>query len=333
MAARAFVPLQTDEAGNPVAEQPIVPIADKAHPLYGRVTISAADCQKFADDFARLPVADGGERELPIYQQHDPSKGALGWLRGVRVDPQRGLIGRMVFNAAGTAAVKDETFPYLSPELTPGPNRKLSGLSLVVKGFFNDKLPKVQLFADPADLPEGTEAENLGILVFGDPADLGMAPDQVDAHARVNADPSLAPVPGSGVSAQATPGSETAGQQFSAAERVMNLERELAELQRERRVQTFAAELEGMTFGDPDQPLRLAPSLRDDLAAALAEAAPEVGQRIAGLLRTMPQRFYHPGEIGLSDSRSTTRALTADEKIVCEQLRMTPEEFLAGSNR
>ena len=333
MAARAFVPLQTAEDRKPVAEQAIVPICDEYHPLYGRVKITAEDCQRFADDFNTMPVAEGGVREMPIELQHKADNGAMGWLRAVRVDPQRGLIGTMEFNEPGTQAVVGEQFPYLSPNLTAAPNRRFEGISLVMKPFFQKHLPKVQLFCAAEDLPEGESAENLGILVFGDPEDLGIA-NEVDANARVNAEPSLAPAGGSGVSAQAAPGPKaTADQAFADSDRVMNLERELAELRREQRVQTFAAELEGMTFGDPDQPMRLAPSLRDDLAAALAEADPEVGQRLAGLIATMPQRFYHPGEIGLSDSRSTTRALTADEKIVCEQLRMTPEEFLAGSNR
>jgi len=349
MAARAFVPLQTAEDRKPVAEQLIVPICDEQHPLYGKIRITAEDCQQFAADFDSLPVAVGGVREMPIELHHKLDNGAMGWLRAVRVDPQRGLIGTMVFNEPGTQAVADEQFPYLSPTLTWPPKRRFKGLSLVARPFFQKHLPKVQLFCAAEDLPAGEEAENLGILVFGDPEELGLTaelPQQAGATPVAdnprNADPSLAPAGGSGGAAQATPGpTATAGQQlagaadqtFTADDRVMNLEREIAELQRERRVQTFAAELEGMTFGAPDQSLRLAPSLRDDLAAALAEADPEVGQRLAGLIATMPQRFYHPGELGLNDSRATPRALTSDEQLVCEQLRMTPAEFLAGRDQ
>ncbi len=316
MAARALMEVRKLE-GEAAVRQPIVPLVDTAHPVYGRVKFDDADLAGMVEKFEALPVADGDVRELPITLQHDPAQGAVGWIRKVEHTPGQPLIGELHFNDKGRQAIAEREFPYLSPEV--GADSGLKGLSLVVQPFFKGLLPSAKLFSEPAD----GEAEALGLMLFGDPEDLGLTGSDAQPTPRLRTEPEGEPEDAEHAAADdpgSPAGAQEPTQEFAAQTALLNLEAEVAELRRDKLTRQFADELGSLTFGDTQ---RIAPAVRDELATELARLPAESGQKLAALISTL--RFYEPREIGLNGLATPGPRLTEEDRIVAAQLGL-PEE-------
>jgi len=82
------------------------------HPQYGTIEVSGRDLELFVESF------ENGARklDLAIDQEHQPEKGAAGWINDLYKDGD-GLFAEVEWTSLGKELLKDKRYKYISPEL------------------------------------------------------------------------------------------------------------------------------------------------------------------------------------------------------------------------
>lgn len=261
-------------------------------------------------------------------------------------DPETGQRYRDVWNGAGqvargfldlpaiTIAFGDDTAGLVAfgdPERLPGPldgPAERSGMENVMTSA-----PTTQPHQQAGAVPDEATVKDETIKATPDEetvdeetADEAPVDETVEPHQQVGA---LQPHQQAGAL-------EAPAETFSDRHRIEVLEQELAVERRGRLEGACREELRTINFGDPQQPLALAPASRETLAVELAQLEPERARRILEAIKA--QRFYHPGVIGFDDparveAAAADRPLTEADRAAARAAGLTEEQYRRGMNR
>ncbi len=319
------------------SRQLLVPIVREHHPQYGVVEVTPETVARMAENVRRQVKTYHGR--LPVTIDHDTKQGAAGWITGVETD-SAGLWGEIEWNSRGVQAIRNQEFPFVSPEWrsrwtdarTGETHRDVfEGAGLVVRPQFRD-LP-------PATLQHFDEAEEPTVWVFweadgpeDDMRDKTDERDEAEAEAEVTASAETEAGTPAGEAEATEPDVDAAaveGESLAFRE-LREVKAEVAELKRDRARLQFREEAGGLTFGEGGRQ-RLVPHSRDALAeflAELPEALASRGMKLFGQLR-----FYEPGERGFSGAEPAAdagkRVFSEEEKSVAQQFGQ-PVETMFG---
>lgn len=315
------------------SRQLLVPIVREMHPEHGLVEVTPETVARMAENVrAEVKTYHG---KLPVLIDHDPKRGAAGWITGVETD-SAGLWGEIEWNEQGVAAIEHQEFPFISPEWRPlwtdsrtgeTYHEVFEGAGLVVRPQFRDLPPAtVQRYAEQpgpavwvfweADRPESDMPDDI------DERTEAAGEAEADEATEQVAEPTAEADETTEATAEATPADGESLQFRELRAEVNALKRDKARLQ-------FREEAGGLKFGEGGGQ-RLVPHSRDALAEFLADLPPAQASRGMKLLASL--RFYEPGErgfAGMEPAAAGKRAFSEEEKAVAKSLGQ-PVEKLFG---
>lgn len=340
MAGRAMLELVRPEGESRVTRQLVMPVGVWHHPVEGTVNYSPERVRRYHDLYRagvrqmRLPDPPGG-RGLMVSELHNLGGRAHGYLYEPELTEQ-GIVASIYWTDAGLQGIRSGELCHLSPEILPthlDPRTGRiyrdvwNGVGQVSRGFMD--LPTI----DREAIAYGDQ--QVGLIAYADPETLHMDlhEEQMESTETAVDDQHETATEGSGARMLAVPPAV-----YSDAERIEILERELAVERAARLEAGYREELRACNYGDPQQPLRLAPVALDPLAAELATLEAGQARRILDLVKGI--RLYPEGAIGYDDpirfssgTEAVEQPLSAVDRAAMAAAGLTEEQYRAGMNR
>lgn len=117
------IKIEADEGGNLPSTIQLLRVGSWNTPWHGDFELSPDDIDQFVANYkANVGLPDDSEGKIQVNYSHKSHEKAAGWLSNIRaeaVEDTLSLVGDIAWTPAGSQALADEEFRYISPEFNP----------------------------------------------------------------------------------------------------------------------------------------------------------------------------------------------------------------------